>query len=127
MSQGLYLTLGFILLAAFLVILPSWRRGVYLLFGWLLVEDVVRRIIPGQPIEIQLVKEVILGWIYIAFFISLKRQRRSFWAPPFFPSLLAFSSAVLLDSLNPSLPGLFVPLLGIRSYLWYVPLLWVGY
>jgi len=119
--------LGLAVCVAGVFILQSWRRGVYFIFAWLLVEDVVRRLIPGQPVEIQAVKEALIFATYVAFFVTWRNQGRSFWSPPFGLSLFAFSAIVLLDAFNPGLQSLFIPAAGIRSYLWYVPLLWVGY
>ena len=127
MSEQVYLSFGLALCVAFVFILRAWRRGIYLVFAWLLLEDVVRRLLPGQPVQVQLVKEVLLLWTYIAFFLTWKKQNKPFWSPPFVTSLLAFSIFVLIEALNPESQGLFVPAMGMRSYLWYVPLLWVGY
>ncbi len=127
MNLQLYLGLGLVLLAALLLILQNWRRGIYILFAWLLFEDIIRRIIPGQPIQLQVVKEVLLLWTYLSFVLTWRAQGRRLWQPPFLASLVVFSAVVLTGIFNPELPGFFVPLLGIRSYLWYVPLLWIGY
>ncbi len=127
MTWQVYSAFGLALSVAFVLILQSWRRGIYFVFGWLLLEDVVRRLLPGQPASIQLVKEVLLLWTYIAFFVTRKTQGRLLWSPPFILSFLAFSGVVVVDAFNPEIPGLFVPVAGIRSYLWYVPLLWIGY
>jgi hypothetical protein len=126
-SEQIYLAFGLALCFAFVFILRAWRRGIYLVFAWLLLEDVVRRLVPGQPVQVQLVKEVLLLWTYIAFFLTWRKQNKPFWSPPFLPILLAFSIFVLIEALNPESQGLFVPAIGMRSYLWYVPLLWVGY
>lgn len=127
MSWQIEAALGLGLCVVGVLILQSWRRGVYFIFTWLLVEDVVRRLIPGQPVEVQAVKEALVFATYIAFFVTWKTQGRLFWSPPFRMSLLAFATVVLLDAFNPGMQSLFIPAAGIRSYLWYVPLLWVGY
>jgi len=121
------LAIGAILLIALVMVLPDWHRGIYILFGWLVLEDLVRRALPGQPIQVQLVKEFLLLVLYVAFFVSWRKKGGTLWTPPFVASLLGFSAVVFVDSLNPSLPSFFVPMLGIRSYLWYLPLLWIGF
>ena len=116
-----------VLLLALVMVLPDWHRGIYILFGWLVLEDLIRRALPGQPIQVQLVKEILLLVLYVAFFVSWRKKGGTLWTPPFVASLLGFSAVVFVDSLNPSLPSFLVPMLGIRSYLWYLPLLWIGF
>lgn len=127
LSWHSYLAIGFGVFWALLIILPAWRRGIYFIFAWLLAEDVIRRLLPGQPVELQLVKEALLLWTYLAFVVSRRKEGRLLWTPPFMVSLLCFSTVVVMDALNPGLPGLLVPALGVRIYLWYIPLLWIGY
>src|SRR5437867_13243074 len=109
------------------MVLPDWHRGIYCLFGWLVLEDLIRRALPGQPIQVQLVKEILLLVLYVAFIVSWRKKGGTLWTPPFVVSLLGFSAVVFVDSLNRSLPSFLVPMLGIRSYLWYFPLLWIGF
>lgn len=127
MSLETYLALALVLTVAFVFILRSWRRGIYFIFSWLLLEDIVRRLLPGQPVEIQLVKETLVFETYFAFFVSWRSQGRLFWSPPFSTSLLMFSAIVLLDAFNPRIQSFLIPFTGIRSYLWYIPLVWIGY
>ncbi len=127
MSLQECLVIGSVLLIALVVVLPDWHRGIYILFGWLVLEDLVRRALPGQPIQVQLVKEILLLVLYVAFSVSWRKKGGTLWMPPFVASLLGFSAVVFVDSLNPSLPSFLVPILGIRSYLWYLPLLWIGF
>ena len=51
------------------VILSRWRLGVILIFVWLLLEDVVRRLIPGQPVEVALAKDVLIALTYFSFLL----------------------------------------------------------
>ena len=50
-------------------ILRQWRFGVFLIFAWLLLEDVVRRLIPGQPVEVALAKDVLIALTYFSFLL----------------------------------------------------------
>ena len=58
-------------LISFVIIAVSifrrWQFGVYLIFAWLLLEDMIRRFIPGQPVEIMLVKDVLIALTYFSF------------------------------------------------------------
>ena len=58
-------------LISFVIIAVSifrrWQFGVYLIFAWLLLEDVIRRLIPGQPVEVMLVKDVLIALTYFSF------------------------------------------------------------
>jgi len=108
LSSQTYLALGLALCVALPFILRDWRRGIYFIFIWLLLEDIVRRLLPGQPVGIQVVKEVLILWTYTAFFVTWRKEAKLFWVPPFSTSLLAFAAFVLVDALNPQTQGLFV-------------------
>ena len=53
--------ISFILIIVFaimsIIIFHRWRNGVYFLFIWLYIEDVIRKLIPGQPPQVMLIKD----------------------------------------------------------------------
>jgi len=109
------------------VILNSWRRGVILLFVWLLLEDIVRRLVPGQPSQMLLIKDAVVFLVYLSFlrFFILKKQK--IWKPPFMVALFLFAAVCVINVFNLNSPGLLFGLVGLRSYLWYLPLMFLGY
>lgn len=103
----------------------SWQTIVFLILGWLLVEDVIRRSISGQPVAIVFVKDILLLVAYSLFLVYLANHKIKVWKPPFLAPLLLF---VLFVIINFSLSGnLLIIALSFRSYLWYTPLLFLGY
>ena len=109
------------------VILYRWRFGVYFMFIWLFAGDMVRRLIPGQPPEIMLIGDVLLFLTYCSFLAMLAIKRKGLWMPPFAITFLLFAAIVVINVLNPLSPEMLFGIIGLRSYLWYVPLLFLGY
>jgi len=109
-------------------ILLRWRTGIVILFIWLYLEDVVRRLIPGQPPEVKLVTDGLVFFIYLSLLLAFAVTRAPYvWRPPFVVGLSLLGAMVLVGSLNPHSPGLVFSIFGFRSYLWYVPLAFAGY
>jgi hypothetical protein len=109
----------------------SWRTVLFLLMIWLVVEGQVRKALPGQPPQTMLVTDGLLLLVYASFFPRLIARcmhlNKPAWRPPFWGALLAFSAVCVLQVFNPSSPSLWIGLAGLHSYIWPVPLLWVGY
>lgn len=104
---------------------PRWQRILPILLGLLLVEGTFRRLLPGQPFEVILIKDVFLGLAYLSYARWIVVEDRELWVPPFQYTLGAFALVVAaLAITNPFSP--FVSLAGIHSYLWYVPLIWLA-
>ena len=123
----LVLVLVVFLLAAFL----NWRRLALLLMFWVLIEGLVRRAIPGQPPQVMLVTDALVFFVYASFFSWWVVQHNLFvkrtWLPPFLLPLSVFCFFAVVGIFNPRSPGILVGLVGFHSYVWYVPLLWVGF
>lgn len=100
------------------------------LFMWLYFEDVVRRLLPGQPFEVTFIKEIVVLAIYFSFFISLAlrpQMRKVFRRLPFIPALSLLFSISLLSPVYTLEPSTWAAVLGVRSYYWYLPLALIGY
>ncbi len=127
--------ISFILIIVFaimsIIIFHRWRNGVYFLFIWLYIEDVIRKLIPGQPPQVMLIKDSLLLITYFAFFITLviinNKKPFALWKPPFLTGFLLFGGWCLIESFNPNIPNPLFPIIGLRSYLWYAPLFFLGY
>ena len=120
------------------VILRRWRTGIVLIFIWLLAEDVIRRLIPGQPGQIMLIKDALIFLTYFSFIaaiainpvrncISNGVKGKKIWKPPFIVFLFLFIAFSLINVFNPQIPNLLFGIIGLRSYLWYIPLAFLGY
>ncbi len=109
------------------VILSKWRWGVILIFVWLLLEDLIRRLIPGQPAQIMLVKDALVFLTYCSFLAAVMIKNKKIWKPAFGGILFLFIAVSIINIFNPNSPGLLFGLIGLRSYLWYLPLIFLGY
>jgi len=123
-----------LLLPTILLILPSaffilrkWQSGVVLFFIFLILEDSARKIIPGQPSYVMLLKDIILFLTYSSFFFYFTLNHKKIWKPPFAAFLAILSFFLLVGIFNPNSPNLFFGLIGLRSYFWYAPLIFLGY
>ena len=123
--------LGFLaslILVSASAILLRWRVPVIFVFLWFFLSDSVRKLIPGQPPEILLVGDALLLITYLSFFAYyLIEKKERLWIPPFLGSLLAFATVAIIQIFNPSLPSFQTAAIGLRSYLWFVPLVFLGY
>jgi len=115
----------------FFLIFRQWKFGVILIFIWLYFQDIIRKILPGQPPFIMLVTDIFVFVTYFSFFfwwvLKNKKERLKLWRPPFLAVFIVFVLWCLVESFNPVLPNIFFPLVGFRAYFWYVPLLLCGY
>ena len=114
-----------IVLAA--VIFSRWRLGVILVFVWLFLEDVIRRLIPGQPQQIMLIKDFLIALTYFSFLLWLIFKNKKIWKPAFGIMLFLLAAYILIDVFNLNSSSLLFGLIGLRGYLWYLPLMFLGY
>jgi hypothetical protein len=128
-----FTSLGFIGLvvagaATLLVVINSWRKGLYFFLVWLLFEDLARKFL-GNNMAIYFAKDTLLLIVYLSFFAAYRRKDpdvRTF-RPPFLPVLLVFVWYAALQMFNPASTSIFYGLLGIKLYFYYIPLIFVGY
>ena len=116
-----------ITLAFLLQVLRNWRFGVYLGFLWLLSGDTLRKLIPGQPPSLILVGDFIFLLTYFSFFAWSIVSRKKIWTPPFTLSLFALVFFVITEVLNPALPSFLIGLIGLRNFIWFIPLIFLGH
>jgi hypothetical protein len=131
-SSPPFLSILILLIATIVIILHRWRSGIIFIFIWLYLEDIIRKLLPGQPPQVMLVKDGLLLLTYFAFFATLiiKQSNKNLfipWKPPFLIGLLIFAGWCIVEAFNPILPTPLFAAIGLRSYLWYMPLLFLGY
>jgi hypothetical protein len=126
-SSLIFILLGSGAMVAVVTILNDWRKGLYLFFGWLFVEDLARKYL-GNNMAIFFAKDFLVILVYISFF-NARRNRKveATFKPPFRMPLLLLLWFAILQVLNPASPSVFYGLLGLKLYFLYVPLMYVGY
>lgn len=123
----LFIVVALLIATPFIVLGRNWRRSIILLFLWLPLEGLARRLLPELQLPLIFVKDYILICIYLRFIILSPVHmnplaRRLLVAP-----LMALIVITTVQLLNPHLPGIVVGLLGLKSLFFYIPLIIVGY
>jgi hypothetical protein len=116
-----YIAAGVAIVASFFF----WKAGVYAVFIVVLVEGYVRNYF-DSPIVL-LLKDAMLVAIYLRVFGErILAGRPLFDRHPANLAIAAFTAVVLVETLNPSVASPGQALVGIRAWLFYIPLLYVG-
>ena len=118
--------LVFVGLAIVVAILNDWRRGLYLLLGWVLFEDLFRKYL-GNNMAIFFAKDVLTIVLYISFFVAKRERLVKTFRPPFLIPLLIFIWFGVIQMFNPASTSIFYGILGMKVYFLYIPLMFVGY
>lgn len=123
---------GVVLLVALAVGLRNWRWSLYGLLCYLPVSGIaILAAYPGRTdraVAILAKDFVFVIPAYVGFLVYFWRRRRPFWfkgAPLVLFGLLAL--IVLVQAFNPDLPNQLVGLIGIKIWLFYIPLFFLGY
>src|SRR5579863_9662218 len=108
-------------------ILKNWRQGLYIFFGWLFLEDFVRKYL-GNNMIIYFAKDFLVVLIYISYYSERRSQKQKVvFRPPFLVPLLMFFWFAAAQVFNPGSTSVFYGLLGLKLYFLYVPLMYLGY
>src|SRR5260221_8612075 len=118
--------MAFVGLAVVVAILNDWRRGLYLLLGWILFEDLFRKYL-GNNMAIFFTKDVLTIVLYIAFFAARRDRLVKKFKIPFLIPLLIFIWFGVIQMFNPASTSIFYGILGMKVYFLYIPLIFVGY
>jgi hypothetical protein len=122
------LIVGIAALIVTLVIL-NWRRGLWVLMLWLIIADIVRRLLPGQPAQLMLVADLVVAGIYLGYLLErviFTPGPAARWPNYFWGSLVLFATVSVLGMFNPALPNVWFGFVGLHSYAWFLPLIFVG-
>lgn len=122
----LFATMGFAACAVAVAILRNWRSGFYLFLVWLLFEDLARKYL-GNGTALFFGKDILVGLVYVSFFVALRRRGEKVPRPPFLFLLALFVWLAAAQVFNPYSPSVLYGLLGFKLYFYYVPLMFVGY
>jgi hypothetical protein len=118
--------MAFVGLAVVVAILNDWRRGLYLLLGWILFEDLFRKYL-GNNMAVFFAKDVLAIVLYVSFFAARRERLIKRFKPPFLIPLLIFIWFGVIQMFNPASTSIFYGLLGMKVYFLYIPLMYVGY
>src|SRR5437879_1989778 len=113
-------------LAIVVAILNDWRRGLYLLVGWVLFEDLFRKYL-GNNMAVAFAKDALTIVLYISFFAAKRHRLVKGFKLPFLVPLLLFIWFGVIQIFNPASTSIFYGLLGMKVDFLYIPLLYVGY
>ena len=126
LSTLAYAAMFFVGGAIVIAILNDWRRGLYILVGWILFEDFVRKFL-GNNMAIYFAKDLLALILYLSFFRSQAAKLVGAFRIPFRLPLLVYFWFAFLQVFNPASTSIFYGILGMKVYFLYVPLIYVGY
>ncbi len=128
-GSSLYLLLTLVAAVAFFVmntILRDWRKGIFLFLIWLLFEDTIRKY-AGNSLFVFFAKDIIVGFTYVAMFVAYRRRNLITFKPPFLFWLGIFFWLGAVSVFNPNSPSVLYGIFGLKTYFFYVPLMFAGY
>ena len=118
--------LGLVVLAIVVHILNDWRSGVLLFLVWLLFEDLARKYL-GNSLTVYFAKDFLVGIAYLSFYFAKRRGGIDVFKPPFLVPLGLFAALGFVQVFNTFSPNVLYGLLGLKLYLYYAPLMFLGY
>ena len=121
-----FVALGFAVCAIGVAILRSWRIGFYFFLVWMLFEDMARKYM-GNNLALFFGKDILLLLVYISFFRDVRLGRAKSFRPPFLLFLSLFFWFALLQVFNQNSPSILYGILGMKTYFYYMPLMFVAY
>jgi len=114
-------------LAVAVKVLNDWRQGLYIFFGWLFFEDLVRKYL-GNNMIVYFAKDFLVILVYISFFAARRRHKDiAVFKPPFLMPLLLLVWFAVGQVFNPASTSVLFGFLGLKLYFLYVPLMYLGY
>ncbi len=121
-----FVALGLAACAFAVAILRSWRTGFYLFLTWMLFEDLARKYM-GNSLALFFGKDILLLLVYFSYFRDVRLGRAKSFRPPFLLFLSLFFWLGILEVFNQNSPSILYGLLGMKTYFYYVPLMFVAY
>ena len=122
----LFAALGLAACVVAVAILRNWRSGFYFFLVWLLFEDLVRKYL-GNGTVLFFGKDILVGLVYISFFVAMRQRKEQVFRPLFLFPLALFVWLAAAQIFNPNSPSVLYGLLGFKLYFCYVPLMFIGY
>jgi len=118
--------LSLVVVALVVHILNDWRSGVLLFLLWLLFEDLARKYL-GNSMTVYFAKDFLVAIAYLSFYFAMRRREVEIFKVPFLVPLEIFSALAFIEVFNTFSPNIMYGLLGLKLYLYYAPLMFLGY
>ena len=122
----IFSSLGFVVCVVAVATLQNWQLGFYLFLAWMLFEDLFRKYL-GNNTALFFAKDVLVGLVFLSFFLSVRRRRQQLFRPPFLVWLSLFFWLACVQIFNPNSPSVLYGFLGLKMYFYYFPLIFVGF
>ncbi len=105
----------------------NWRRSVKAIFFILVFEGALRKwVVPGANEWIYFLKDLVILGAYLNFFFLSRTSTRWFFKGTTINILISLIAVwCLYQAFNPSLGSPLIGLLGMKFYLFYLPLMWM--
>jgi hypothetical protein len=113
-------------IAMTVAVLKDWRSGLTIFLCWLVLEDMIRKYF-GNSLIIFFAKDLIIGITYFSMLLARRKNQLLTFRPPFIFWLGLFFWMAVAQVFNPHSPNVFFGLLGLKTYFYYVPLMFAGY
>jgi hypothetical protein len=113
-------------IAVLIAIMNDWRRGLYLLFAWILFEDFFRKYL-GNNMAIYFAKDILAIILYLSFYKARMAKEADKLRIPFALIFSVFFWFCLIQMFNPASNSIFFGILGMKVNFVYFPLIFVGY
>ncbi len=126
MRTLIFVGAGVVGCAIALAILKDWRTGLYWFIGWMMFEDLLRKYM-GNGLVLFFGKDILAGLVYISLFLAIRKRKEKLFRPPFLLFLSLFFWLGFLQIFNQYSPSIWYGLLGIKTYFYYIPLMYAGY
>jgi hypothetical protein len=118
--------LSLVVVALVVHILNDWRSGVLLFLVWLLFEDLARKYL-GNSLLVYFAKDFLVAIAYFSFYFAKRRGEVDRFKPPFLIPLGIFAALAFVQVFNTFSPNILYGLIGLKLYLYYAPLMYLGY
>ena len=116
------------MLPVFLFILRRWQRGLYFLVLWIPFSGIPTLLSNYSPIALLFKDFALVLPMYLGFFLLLDKQKKFNGIPKHFHRLLfAYIFLILIQVLNPSLKSYLMGFIGLKVWLYYMPLMIISY
>lgn len=123
----IYIAGGLVGCAFVIRILNNWRQGLYIFFGWLFLEDFVRKYL-GNNMVIYFAKDFLVVLVYLSYYMARRNQRGlETFRPPFRAMLAVLIWFAIGQVFNPASTSVFYGFMGLKLYFLYIPLMFIGY
>ncbi len=110
-------------------IVRNWRWGLMTVVVWFVVVDLIRKTMEGT-IALLLVSDGLVAFVFCVFILQYyffgKGRVARYIPTKVLLLLVVFSCIVIIQSLNPGIPELILRIAGLRTYLFYIPVIALG-